>query len=204
MKEIQINESLSLLEDFSPDIIDKLKDEYPNLTDTFRTGIMLGDDDMKGKKEEIELRVEIIKSSLEVIISKCDSFIPKLKIRLKRLNNIQLISQIIIAISGASLLTILSSEISKSINYVVGALALIGSLLTIYVQGKSISINPNSSSLFNVYEDLVNLHINAEQKLSDLTIYSSISDGLADKKLPEILSSSNDLCVEIRKLIRKI
>jgi len=113
--------------------------------------------------KENELRLKVVKSSLELIISKCDTFIPRLKRKLKMLNGVQLISQIVIAISGASLLTLLSTEVDKSINYLIGFLTLIGSLLTIYVQSKSIAINPNSNSVFKIYEDLVNLHIDAEQ-----------------------------------------
>lgn len=289
--EVRINESLSLLEDFNPSLIDELKKDYPNQAEIFRSGIMLGDDkktthekiidyisnnklsdaivelrnngysqeevaiqngnlidverqyrdgvinydDFKMHKSRIrkallditnnklvnfndsavseqfnkaskenELRLKIVKSSLEVIISKCNSFIPKLKTRLKRLNNIQLISQMIIAVSGASLLITLSNETNVSITYLIGTLTLICSLLTLYVQSKSVSMNPHSGSLFKIYEDLINLHISAEQKLSELIIYSSLNNGFLDERLPEILISSNELCIEIRKLIGKV
>lgn len=288
--EVRINESLSLLVDFNPSLIDELKKNYPNQAEIFRSGIMLGDDkktthdkiidyisndklsdaivelrnngysqeevtiqngnlidverqyrdgvinydDFKMHKSRIrkallditnnklvnfndsavseqvnraskenELRLKIVKSSLEVIISKCNSFIPKLKTRLKRLNNIQLISQMIIAVSGASLLITLSNEANISISYLIGVLTLICSLLTLYVQSKSVSMNPHSGSLFKIYDDLVNLHINAEQKLSELVIYSSLNE-ISDERLPKILSDSNELCIEIRKLIGKV
>ena len=151
--------------------------------------------------QETELRLKIVMSSLEIIVSRCDIFIPNLKARLKRLNTIQLISQLVIAFSGASLLIKMSTELSMSFNYLIGGLTLIGSLLTIFIQGKSTSINPNSKSLFNIYEDLVNLHLNAEQKLSEFNIHKSLPNGLSNKKLSVLIESSNDLCLEVRKLM---
>lgn len=222
INEVKINESLSLLEDFNPSVINELKKSYPHLSKVFKGGIMLGAEEEISKKiannssngnlsswnetknQEAELRLKIAMSSLEVIVSKCDSFIPNLKKKLKRLNAIQLVSQLVIAISGASLLTILSTEISKSVNYLIGALTLTGSLLTIYIQSKSTSITPNSKSIFKIYEDLVNLHLNAEQKLSELKIYNTLSNGLSNKRLPKLIESSTELCLEVRKLMRII
>lgn len=216
---MKINESISLLLDFNPLIIDELKRDYPNHTEILKPGVILGEEedklvekirdfiakneikdaieefkhsgyfkneiaiqeanlkeikvqyrnnvvdydeynkfvnkiryallnigtkiikesDEKGEESEFErrilnqndesikeneLRLKVVKSSLELIISKCESFIPKLKKRLKLLNNVQLISQTIIAISGVSLLTLLSSEEYKYMKYLVGVITL--------------------------------------------------------------------------------
>lgn len=155
-------------------------------------------------KKETELRLELVISSLRIVTEQCEKVIPQLKQKIKRLNNLQLISQIIIAISGASLLTVLNSETSKIMNLVIGFLTLSGSLLTIYVQYKSYAMDSSSKSLLVVYEEISNLYIDADHNLAELKVYGQLETEASANRLRELISNGNELCLRLRKLLNLV
>lgn len=198
-----INEIVGLIQVTDPKVLEKLQGQFPEYADLFQPGIILGEADETIDPTEILARGTICKAGLELVLKQCNEKLPMLKRRLKRLGNVQLTSQIIVGISGASLLT-QPANANPAMNYAAGGLALLGSLLTIYSQHKSGTVLNSSQSIFSFYEKLVDNKLEAEQLLTDVGLALQVFEKSNQEKLPGIVAKGNQICMEIRKILEKL
>src|SRR5690606_4697000 len=145
----------------------KLKVEFPEYEGLLKPGITLGEDDNKDKMRELKVRATVCKTGLNLILKKSEEILPKVKSSLKLLNNVQFISQIIIAISGASILVFLQENHSDAVKVMIGLMTLIAALLTLFVQHKSGTIALGENSLSKLFNDLTDYKLNAEHFLEE-------------------------------------
>jgi hypothetical protein len=199
-----INEVIGYLELADPNALETLRTEFPEYDSILQQGITLGDDKtLYSNPNEALVRGVACKTGLESVLKKCDELLPLLKRRLKTLGNVQLGSQIMIGISGASLLTQLVNTL-PSITVITGMLTLLGSILTLFVQHKSGTILNNSQSIFSFYDKLVDNKFEAEQQLLEIDLALQAYKNDNPDRLVIVVNKSNQICLDIRKIIEKI
>ncbi|HAS42132.1 MAG TPA: hypothetical protein DCS93_16765 [Microscillaceae bacterium] len=158
----------------------KGKGEYQDYEHIFSAGIIAGE----GEDDELLVRANLSLLGLKYILLRSKRLLPKLQKRIKGFNNIQLISQIIIAISGATLLTTFRKPFEPLTKIVVGALALTGSLLSIYVQKRLGNVALGEKSLAKLLNDLIDQQAKAEMYFDEM--------GILSKKI-QLESATNDI-----------
>ena len=212
------NEIVGLLKTYAPEKLGDLRKRFPSLESFLEEGITMGDVQVierlesteeissKGversvtKNEEIQFRLDLCKEGLESILVLCDQFVPKLRKKLLRLKNTQLISQVLIAISGASIIAMLGKE-NSTFNLIAASLAIIGSLLTIFIQHQSTGIGEKSQNLSNYFTQLVALKTKAERQLLEIKIHKKFNDNADHKELTTLVNESNSLCEDVREIL---
>jgi len=194
---VPVNEIVSLLEDFSPIELEKLRQNFPKQRSILSSGQILGETN----KDELKLKMELSLSGLKVILQQCKEKIPKLKSRLKKISRLQFISQLVVLISGATIISILQRGELKWLTYLSSTLVLIGSIINLYTQNISNSAY-NEKSMMNIYETLTDHFIEAEQLQKDLEFYNSLESlqGKEDE-IPEIIKNVNKASLEIKKVL---
>jgi hypothetical protein len=197
-----INEVLGLINDRQPKLLDELRAKFNDHKEIIQLGQTLGEVG-NISVNEIMVRAEVCMSGLKVVLSTCDSNLPLLKQRLKNLGSIQVISQVIVALSGATLLT-QNQTAHPQVKIIVGFLALSGSILTVFAQHKSGTILSNSQSIFSIYDKLVDNKFEAELLRQEIEIEIKIANEENPDKLITIISDANKICLEIRKMLEKI
>jgi hypothetical protein len=199
-----INEVIGFLEIADPTALNSLRIEFPEYESILQQGITLGDDKtLSVNPNEALVRGVACKTGLESVLKKCDELLPLLKRKLKTLGNVQLGSQIMVGISGASLLTQLVNTI-PSITVIIGLLTLLGPILTLFVQHKSGTILNNSQSIFSFYDKLVDNKFEAEQLLLEVDLALQAYKDDNPERLITVVNKSNQICLEIRKIVEKI
>ena len=84
-----------------------------------------------------------------------------------------------------------------------GVLTQAGSMLSLFVQHKSGTILNNNQSIFSYYEKLVDYNLEAEQQLLEIDLaLQAFRDDNPDR-LIAVINTTNQICLEIRKLIEK-
>ncbi len=212
------NEIVGLLKTYAPEKLGDLRKRFPSLESSLEEGITMGVEPVKKslesietvsskgversetKNEEIQFRLELCKEGLESILVLCDQFVPKLKKKLLRLKNTQLISQVLIAISGASIIAMLGKE-NSTFNLIAASLAILGSLLTIFIQHQSTGIGEKSQNLSNYFTQLVALKTKAERQLLEIKIHKKFSENADQKELTTLVNESNSLCEDVREIL---
>jgi len=158
------------------------------------------------QSEKNRLKIEIVTSSLEIVIEKCEILFPKLKARLRKNSNVQFYSLALNTL--VSFLAIFSLLLkNQANNYLlisVFTIFFFCSILSLNSILKSNAFSFNSSNLFKTYGDLSDLHIKAESSLTNLKIYSSANVSYLKEDLLQFLGDGNELCAKIRKLINEI
>ncbi len=201
---LRINEVIGFLEQSDPAALEALRKEHPEYESILQQGITLGNENhLFADPNEASVRSFASKRGLETALKKCDELLPVLKLKLKRLGNIQLGSQMVIGISGASLLSQLVNTV-PSITIISGLLAIIGSTLTLIVQHRSGTLLNNSQSIFSFYDKLVDNKFEAEQQLMEIDLALSAYKNNSPERLVAVVNKSNQICLEIRKIIEKM
>jgi len=219
MKIPKINDVIGLLYHSEPGMLKDLNLKFPDYKEVLKPGEVLGSyDDIQSadsktmlddaEKEKIAsdlmVRATVCLAGLRAVLKICDVNLPPLKKRLKRLGNIQLASQLIVAISGATLLTKEGSTLPY-MNIVIGLLTLIGSILTLYIQHKSGTVLNNSQSIFSMYNTLIDHRFAAEALKQEIEIEMKIFDQHAPpEKLLDMINQANKICLEIKVTLEKI
>lgn len=199
-----INEIVGLIRLTEPKVLEALQDKFSDYLKILEPGKTLGNDTAAVDAKEIFIRATVCISGLQVVLRTCDINLPVLKKRLKKLGNLQLVSQIIVAITGATLLT-QSQQAFPGIKMVTGALALIGSIITLYAQHKSGTVLNNSQSIFSYYDKLVDNKFEAEALRQEIDIELQVFDANnPSDKLSDMINRGNKICLEIRKTLDKI
>lgn len=198
-----INEIIGLLSTFGESELSALKDQYPEYSEMLKPGLTLGEEDIKNEVKELRIRAIICKTGLNLILGKADGLLPKIKSKLKLLNNIQFISQIIVAVSGASILIFLQEKHGDTIKLVIGALTLFAGLLSLFVQHKSGTIAMGGNSLSKVFNELTDYKLNAEHFLEELTIIEKLDFSSSKEQVSQIIQKSNEISLKMKKIIQK-
>ncbi|HZG00197.1 MAG TPA: hypothetical protein VEY71_04300 [Chitinophagales bacterium] len=201
-----INEVINLLEAYAPAELQDLKKTYPEQENALRRGINAGEtpapnDGRVGTQDELYVRVVATIKGLELVIRKCNEVQPMLKTRLRNLGKVQFVSQLVVALSGATLLAMLQKENNILFNTISGSLTLCGAILTLFVQHRSGTVVPGSRSLFQLYDPLVDNKIAAEHSLQELSIAVDTYQHQSKEKVAELVSKSNGICWEMKKLL---
>ena len=195
-----INEIIGLLYSFDESELSKLKSEFPEYSELLKPGILLGEEEVEDELRELKVRTAVCKTGLNLILKKSEKILPVIKSRLKLLNNVQFISQIVVAISGASILAFLQERQGE---IVIGSLALIASLLTLFVQHKSGTIALGENSLSKIFNDLTDYKLKAEHYLEELSIIEELNFSSSKDQVSQIIQKSNDISLQMKKIIQK-
>ena len=202
-----INEIVGLLDTYDTVALEALQKKFPAHQKVLSSGIIAGEGkEDSDQKVELQVRSEVCKSGLELILKRSTSLLPKLKSRVRFLNRCQLFSQVIVAIGGATIIGLLKSESGKDkmVSYFAASLTLIGSILSILIQYLSGSILANSKSVNILYENLVDYKIEAQHYLDEITILMKLGNESSMARMATIISDANHVSLEIRKIIERL
>jgi len=202
-KAAPINEIIGLLHSYDESELSRLRDEFPEYAELLKPGITLGEEEVKDELRELKVRALVCKTGLNLIFKESEKILPKIKSRLKLLNNIQFVSQIVVAISGASLIAFLQEKHGETIKMVFGSLTLISALLTLFVQHKSGTIASGQNSLSKIFNELMDYKLNAEHFLEELRIIEDLNFSSTTEYVSQIIQKSNDISLQMKKIIQK-
>jgi len=155
-----------------------------------------GEGELSKLKEQYPEYSEMLKPGL-------NGLLPKIKSKLKLLNNVQFISQIIVAISGASILIFLQEKYEDTTRLAVGTLTLFAGLLSLFVQPKSGTIAMGDNSLSKVFNELTDYKLNAEHFLEELIIIERLDFSSSKEQVSQIIQKSNEISLQMKKIIQK-
>jgi len=194
---------LDLIKDVDPRALDNIKHRFPEQADLFQPDIHFGLETARSfDPNEIFVLGMASKTGLEIVLKKCQEILPGLKKQLARLGKIQLGSQIIIGVSGASLLTQASNQMVW-VNTLIGLFTMAGSIMTIYAQHRSGSAFNSNQSIFNMYDKLVDNKVEAEQLLIELELaLHAFNEGRLER-ISVIINDANKICLETKKMLEK-
>lgn len=202
--DVPLDEVVGLLQRFSKQELEGMKLKYPEHEELLKHGQEMGvPAPTISSQKELKVRLDIIRKGLEIILIKADEKSIQLKRRIDVLKNIQLASQIVMAISGASILILLQNtyEIFKII---AACLVLLGSMLTIFVQHKSGTISNGEGSLSSIYGKLIDYKINAEHYLQELIIYMKLEhDPSSYERISQIFQEVNEISFKLKTILQK-
>ena len=198
-----INNTVSLLNKFDRPKLTELEANFATHSQLLRPGMELGEDEDNFTLEELTVRAQVSKSGLELIHRKANELLPKIKSRIKTLSTVQLVSQIIVSISGASLILLLEENFGYPIKLTIGALTLIAGILSIIVQQKSGTIAFGENSLSKTFNSLTDYKISSDYLIQELTILEEIGYSSKPKKTKEVISKANEMSWNIQKIIEK-
>jgi hypothetical protein len=196
----KVNEVINFMDSFSPDRISKLKTQFPEHKNILKGGILQGEETVY-PFSDLLVKGSICLEGMDEVINQCSAKKPKIRHRLKNLVNVQLVTQIIIAISGASIVTTLSNKLNNNLSIYAGILAFIGALLTIYIQFKTGILGQNSKNVFQLYDVLVTNNLKAESSKKDLVFLLKINNSNTYNDLDELIKNCNNLCFETRRVL---
>lgn len=152
-------------------------------------------------QDEISLRLAIARQTLKRIYAKAETVLPAFRRRLSSLKTWQFASQILIALSGASLLTTLG-ETSPLFTMIAGGLALLGSLITIYAQYRSTGLGEGTGSLTELYTKLVEKRAAVLRNLRELEVLSRFGAAQRDpQEVADIIQDSDNLSEEVGRIL---
>ncbi|WP_298541892.1 hypothetical protein [uncultured Aquimarina sp.] len=199
-----INEIVGLLNAYSQSELSSIQEEFPEYEKFLKPGIIMGEDEASEDEiKELKIRTKVCKTGLNLIIQKSAEFLPKVKSRLKLLNSVQFISQIVIAITGASIMVFLQEKHGESVKIIIGCLTLIAAILTLYVQHKSGTIGLGENSLSKIFNDLTDSKLTAEHYLQELKIIEELNFSSSVEEVSQIIKKSNDISSDMKKIIEK-
>lgn len=196
------NEIVDFLRLYDKSKVTELESSFPEYQKLFKEGMMMGENRVETVNEELKVRAEITKKGLQLILKKSEELLPKVKSKIKKLNSIQFISQVVVAISGASILL----SLEKKFNFItplVGVLTLVASLLTLFIQHKSGTIAFGDNSLSQLFNELTDYKLKAERFLEELIIAERLDYSSSIEKVSQIINESNDISLEMKKIIAK-
>lgn len=190
-----INEIVGFLNQKFPDVLESIRDKYPEQKDILKLGIIAGE--KVKEKDDIKVRLEVSVTGIKNATKHCKKLVDKVKKELKRSKNIQFVSQLITTISSASIFGSLALEL-PTVTYLVALLTLISSIFALFSKHLLESPLMKKSNLYDIFKSLVESQAEADLLLQDLSIYSKLQK--YDTKVLDSISRTNALCARIRKL----
>lgn len=198
-----IDESIGLLNKINKSALDEIRRKHPEFSSILEQGVIGGE--KKIDKNELAVRAEVCKVVLEETLNKSkDKYLPHLRNKLKRLQKIELWSQIVIVVSSSTVFGLLTQDLENSgflyTAYIAAGLSLVGAILTIILKQNSGEWSMNNQNIASAYSSLISFRINAEELLRELNVLAQFTETNAEK-LSEVINKCNDVNREIRIII---
>jgi hypothetical protein len=194
----QINEMINLLQVFEPKTLDNIRVSNPQYKNILKLGAVLGENE---NETELKIRAQVCDSSLKFIKNKCTEVLPRLKSLIINNKRLKFWSLILTTISSATVIISLLSEKYKDYTIILGAISLLGTLIQVYLEFKSKSID-NKTTIEEIYTDLTKKEIESEHYSKELNFY--LNNNFKNDGVIEIISQSNKLCSEMSTLLSLI
>lgn len=193
MGEPPINEIVGFLDKYAPRALADLQRKYtdPEQSELLKPGIIAGK-----VNRQLQLRAEATIVGLNASMDVCDQTISTVRQKLKRGSIFQFVSQIMTAISGASILTALQLDAPRAAKYLAAAFALFGSLMALTGRQSGATLDP-SGNLFNQYKELVDCKIEGQQIRAELEPW--IQGGFRGDSRAELIAQTNALLVRVER-----
>lgn len=198
-----IDESIGLLNKINLTALNIIREKHPEFSSILELGVIGGEKELN--INELSVKIEVCKVALEETLKQSkDKYFPLLRAKLRKLQKIELWSQIIIVVSSSTVFGLLTQDLEKNgflyVAYIAAILSLIGALLTIILKQNSGEWSMNNQNIANSYNSLVNFRIQAEEVLRDINVMSQFINTNTDELLVAI-KKCNDVNREIRKII---
>ncbi|MFD2943253.1 hypothetical protein [Flavobacterium notoginsengisoli] len=188
----QINEMIYALEKLNPAKLNQIRTRYSDHSEILESGVVLGEEVNKNPDAEILIKAEICKESNNEILKKCDVEFPIIKRRIKNYRKLNLLSQIITALSSAGVVsTLLADNIKnqKSIGLIMGFIGLVSSLIPII--NEHIITGINNKKINESFEDIVKYRLEIESNNKELFYF--ITAKIPDyEKISAIINNCNE------------
>lgn len=198
-------EMVDLLRDMAPAHLDDLRRRHPH------HGAMLSVTETAGGQPAteqsdaslIDVQLELSKAALETVSAETNKLIPSIRRRLRNLKTTQLVSQILVALGGASIVATLG-ENDPTIDLIAGAVATVGSLLTIYTQSRSTGLGAGSSSLSELYTQLTEYRIQADKQLRELALLRRFPADFDEATKEELIDQTDELAGKLHRAMATV
>jgi hypothetical protein len=197
----KINYLVSFLNRNDKDKLVTLKQKFEEFQDYLEPGVIMETDEISPKIAEYKFRLEVCNSGLLSIFKDAEKKVSQLRIKLKNLNNLQLVSQLIVLLSGATILLTLQNNFGENytwLKYIAPSLVLIASILTIWAKNKSESFLTGNKNLYESTSNLITLKNQANFLLAEITIIQKYFDL---EKAKATIEAANDIA---KKMIDEI
>ncbi len=169
----KINFLVSFLNSNDKNKLVSLKQKFEEFQEYLEPGVIMGTDEESTAIEEYKFRLEVCNAGLLSIFKRAEQTISQLRIRLKKLNNIQLVSQLIVLLSGATILSTLQNDFEENykwLKFVAPSLVLVASILTIWAKNKSESFLTGNKNLYESTSNLISLKNQANFILAEIQV----------------------------------
>lgn len=186
-----IDEIVGLLDKHAPGILQEIREKYPEQADLLEAGLIAGTE----TTQQLQVRIETCLLGLKTAMHVCEKLLPKSKQKLKRASKLRFSSELVTAISGASIFTVLAVEAPKTARYAVAALALVGTLLALTTQYIGGALHPSAGNLFDQYKELIDCHVEAKQIHNELELWNKT--GIEGFSEVELITKGNAICRRI-------
>lgn len=197
MTNAKINGLVKYLFKYDAKEIEILKTEFSDYTAFLEEeGIAMP---ASANEAENRFKMRVAKEVLSDLTVKADEIIPKLKTKLKVLNQIQLASQIIVIVSGASVFSLLRVDYPW-IKLVAPSLILVSSILTIVVKNRSESMVNDDKSIYKLVSDLITYRSEAKFVLPEIKTATKFYN---HEVAGNIIERSNALALKMDDAITK-
>lgn len=199
----KINEIVNYLKNFDNDQLNSLKKEFPEYEKFLKPGIILGDENEGTENEEYKFRLAVAEKGLRVIFMDSEKLYIKLKPKLKSINNVDLTSQIISLIGGATMLTLIEKDLGAAYNwikYIAPGAIVISSLLSLFAKNRLESTLGGEDNLFKLTNTIIQYNAEAKALLAEIEVSKTF---FAIEKAKGIIESANKLAKEMEVVINK-
>ncbi|AEV31033.1 hypothetical protein Oweho_0006 [Owenweeksia hongkongensis DSM 17368] len=199
-----VNEIVGLLQTHNESELDLLRQRYPGFLEILKPGLPMGDNENQlDTEKELEMRATVCEAGLNLVFEKAGNLLPLLKGRLKKLNGVQFISQILVLLSGTTILAYFKEDHEKIVSMIVGFFTLSAGILSLYVQRKSGTIISESGGITKVYNELTDYQLKAEIYLNELKILREINWSKPNEQVMQIITEANLISSEMNRIIIK-
>lgn len=205
----EIRDLIFLLEKYDTRSLNDLRRQYPRYRAYLEPDGVALVAKANVTSDEYRFRLNVCKKGLEGALSSASLALPQLVEKLKRLRNLELINQIIIFISGATILSMVRKDLGNSYNwvkYIAPSLVLISSVITIIVKNRSVSFFSGNQNLYQLVSSLGILMNTANYLTQDIDIIQEIDSRLGSfdvENAKRLIGQSNTLAKEIMLLLSK-
>jgi hypothetical protein len=184
-----IDEIVGLLNRYSAGALAQLRFQYPRSKELLQTGIIAGETD-----DAIAVRIATAIKGLAAAVEICRERIPTIRSRIARSYRWQFIGQVFSILAGTSLLGAISADFSKVAEYAIAALALGGSLASLFSQYAAGGAG-GIKSLAQLHEQLSDHRFEAQQLGNELEL--ALSSKIVPTSLSKLVRRANSLCAAV-------
>ncbi|WP_397445967.1 hypothetical protein [Polaribacter sp. R77954] len=198
-----IDESVGILNKLNSNALEEFRNQNPEFSEILELGVIGGESQMS--LDELKIRIKVSQISLQETLKETKiKYLPYFRKKIKRLQTLELWSQIIVVVTSSTTIGLLSTNKEfdgKEIVTIVSAvLSLLGAIFSVSVNlntGKSETGKKNVSKMFN---DLITHRIEAEETLREINIKSNfITEN--ESELIKLIESCNKTNRDIRTII---